>query len=175
MMTELRPLILTLKLDQPTFDHFDQLRQQYFPPARNVLSAHVTLFHKLPPEQEAEIYQVLQSQCAQTPRLPLRLPTVRFLGQGVAIEVECPELVHLRQQLAGIWSPHLSRQDQQGYRPHITIQNKTTRDDARQLYEQLRHTWQPFTGVAEGLLLWRYLDGPWELLHEVIFGGDAEA
>jgi hypothetical protein len=41
-------LILTLKLDQTTFERANTLRQQYFPPERNVVPAHVILFHQLP-------------------------------------------------------------------------------------------------------------------------------
>lgn len=160
------PLILTLKLDQKTFHYFDRLRQQYFPPEKNFLSAHITLFHALPREQESNVHQVLQQICACTSSLPLTFPKLRFLGQGVAVEVICPELLQLRHHLAKQWSTWLNRQDQQSYRPHITIQNKTTGNEARQLYEQLSHEWQPLEGYGEGLLLWHYQGGPWELAAE---------
>jgi 2'-5' RNA ligase len=163
------PLILTLKLDQQTFSYFDQLRQQHFPRERNVLPAHITLFHKLPGDQALTIQETLQTICSHTPVLSLTFSTVRFLGQGVAIEVNCPNLVQLRQQLANGWSSWLTRQDQQGYRPHITIQNKTTPDNARQLYDQLSKNWTPLTGYGEGLLLWYYKGGPWELAGEFAF------
>ncbi len=165
----LSPLILTLKLDQKTFSYFDRLRQQHFPSQRNFLSAHITLFHSLPHEQETAVRQALQSICAYTPKLILTFPTVRFLGKGVAVNVACPELLQLRQHLAKQWRDWLSRQDQQSYRPHITIQNKTTADEARQLYEQLSHNWQPLAGYGEGLLLWYYQGGPRELAHEFPF------
>ena len=45
------PLILTLKLDQASFTRLDALRQAHFPPERNWLSAHLTLFHHLPGDQ----------------------------------------------------------------------------------------------------------------------------
>lgn len=163
------PLILTLKLDQKTFYYFDQLRQQYFPSEKNFLSAHITLFHALPGQQEPNVRQVLQQVCACTSSLPLTCPKLRFLGQGVAVEVTCPELLQLRQHLAKQWSTGLTRQDQQGYRPHITIQNKTTGNAARQLYEQLSCEWQPLEGYGEGLLLWYYQGGPWELAAEFPF------
>ena len=164
-----QPLILTLKLDQPSFAHFDQLRQQYFPPERSFLPAHVTLFHALPGEQEFNIRQVLQALCAETPLLSLSFPTLRFLGKGVAVEVEGLELVQLRQHLAQLWHEGLSRQDRQGYRPHVTVQNKATPEQARQLYEHLLQTWQPRQGTGEGLLLWRYQGGPWELIETFLF------
>lgn len=168
-MSELSPLILTLKLDQKTFAYFDRLRQQYFSPERNVLPAHITLFHKLPGDRETDVHQVLQHVCSCTSKLSLTFPTVRFLGQGVAVDVTCPELLQLRQQLATQWHTWLSPQDQQRYRPHITIQNKTTANEARHLYEQLSHDWQPLAGYGEGLLLWYYQGGPWELAGEFLF------
>lgn len=164
-----QPLILTLKLDQTSFDRFNELRQQYFPSERNVLPAHVTLFHALPGNHALSICQLLQTISSQTPRLPLHFPNPRFLGRGVAINVQCPELAGLRQHLADQWSDWLSKQDQQSYRSHITIQNKVVPDDARRLYEHLRQEWTPLNGHAEGLLLWHYQGGPWALAAEFLF------
>lgn len=163
------PLILTLKLDQTSFNVFNQLRQQHFPRERNFLPAHITLFHALPGDRETVIQQYLQTLCSQTSTLPLTFPTLRMLGKGVAVEVECPELAQLRQHLATRWNEWLSRQDRQGYRSHITIQNKVTSDEARQLYDQLMPHWQPMSGRGEGLLLWYYQGGPWKLAGEFAF------
>ncbi len=162
-------LILTLKLDPVAFATLDALRQQHFPPERNFLSAHITLFHALPPDQEVEIRAELAACCATTPTLPLTLPSLRFLGRGVALTVESPALLELRRQLALAWQPWLSAQDRQRYQPHVTIQNKVMPEVARLLYEELRQTWQPLTAQGEGLLLWRYLGGPWEEVGEFLF------
>ncbi len=164
------PLILTLKLDPTSFSYFNHLRQQYFPSERNYLSAHVTLFHALPGEQEASLRQTIEQVCSQTPVLCLSFPKLRFLGQGVAVEVHCPELLQCHRQLAQRWQGWLTRQDQQGYRPHITIQNKTAAPQARQLYDQLSQDWRSLSGYGEGLLLWRYRGGPWEWVQEFSFG-----
>lgn len=163
------PLILTLKLDPKTFQFFDHWRQQYFPPERNFLPAHVTLFHALPGERESEIQQVLRELCASTSVMVLTFPALRLLGQGVAAEVNCAELLQLRQHLTHLWQDELSRQDRQGYRPHITVQNKVSPDAARQVYEQLSREWNPFRGYGEGLLLWYYRGGPWEWVNEFSF------
>jgi 2'-5' RNA ligase len=168
-MSESLPLILTLKLDSKTFGYFNQLRQQHFPPGRNFLPAHVTLFHALPDEHRLDVQKVLRTLYSHTSVLSLTFPKLRFLGKGVAVEVDCPELVQLRHQLATTWKNWLSRQDQQGYRPHITIQNKATPNEARQLYEQLTSEWMSFGGYGEGLLLWQYKGGPWELINELDF------
>ncbi|MCY7322359.1 MAG: 2'-5' RNA ligase family protein [Phormidesmis sp. CAN_BIN36] len=163
------PLVLTLKLDSIAFERLNLLRQQHFPAKRNFLLAHVTLFHALPGNQESAIRQTLQTLCQQTSKVSVRFPTVRSLGQGVAIEIESPELIQVRNQLAQGWSDWLSAQDRQGYRPHVTIQNKVTSDEARCLYEQLSQVWQPIDGSGEGLLLWHYRGGPWELADEFEF------
>jgi 2'-5' RNA ligase len=163
------PLILTLRLDQTTFEQANTLRQQYFPPARNIIPAHLTLFHALPGNQDIAITQQLQVLCSQTSTITLDLPKLRFLGNGISIEIEAPELVALRQTLAKTWSNWLSAQDRQGYRPHITIQNKVAAADAKRLYEQLMEGWQPMSGYGEGLQLWHYRGGPWELASEFFF------
>ncbi|WP_199332239.1 MULTISPECIES: 2'-5' RNA ligase family protein [Fischerella] len=164
------PLIVTLKLDPIAFDFLDRLRQQYFPSERNFLPAHVTLFHMLPGEEESSIQQTLQDVCLHTPLLPVCFPNLRFLGRGVAVVVDCPELVRLQKFLAEAWSLWLSPQDRQAYRPHVTIQNKVTPQAARQLYNQLIGSWESFDGYGEGLLLWHYKGGPWELVGEFAFG-----
>jgi hypothetical protein len=164
MSTSLSLLILTLKLEQAAFERLDSLRWAHFPPERNVIPALLTLFRALPGNQEPAIHEKLRLICAAMPVLSLRFPTLRLLGRSVAVEVEAPELMALRKQLAITWSNWLSAQDQQGYRPHITIQNKVTSEDARQLYAELAAGWEPFLATGEKLLLWRYLGGPWALV-----------
>jgi 2'-5' RNA ligase len=164
-----QPLVLTLKLDQTTFEQVNALRQQYFPPERNLILAHITLFHALPGDRERVISQSLQTLCAQSARIALSLPALRFLGDGVAIEIDAPALVQLRQTLADQWSEWLTRQDRQGYRPHITIQNKVAAAEAQRVYDALETRWQSFDGYGEGLLLWHYQGGPWQLAHAFPF------
>ena len=88
---------------------------------------------------------------------------LRFLGRGVAYELRAPELVGLRGRLARGWQDWLTPQDAQGYRPHVTIQNKAAPEAARALRDAMQAGFAPFTVRAEGLLLWHYLGGPWEL------------
>lgn len=158
------PLILTLQLDEQTFKILNQLRQQHFPPERNFIPAHITLFHALPGEQEAAIRQTLRSQTAQTQPFSLHFATPRFLGRGVAIDLHSPELLRVQKQLADQWQATLTAQDRQRYRPHVTLQNKVAPSEARQLYDQLSRTWKPLQGYGEGLLLWQYQGGPWQLI-----------
>ncbi len=168
-MPPLEPFILTLKLDEQSFAMLDALRVEHFPRERNFIPAHITLFHALPAEHELLIQDSLEALCQTTPVLPVSLPKPRFLGRGVALEVNSPDLVRLRKRLAVEWEALLGPQDRQGYRPHITIQNKVTSAQARQLYERLSTEWAPMMARGEGLLLWRYKGGPWDLAGEFLF------
>ena len=87
---------------------------------------------------------------------------LRFLGRGVAYALESPELSTLRASFAREWDGWLTPQDRQGYRPHVTIQNKASPETARALHANLQAAFAPFTVRAEGLDLWRYLGGPWK-------------
>ncbi|NEQ26387.1 MAG: 2'-5' RNA ligase family protein, partial [Microcoleus sp. SIO2G3] len=138
------PLILTLKLDQIAFDRLNALRQRYFPPERNFLPAHITLFHALPGDRLDSIEQHLQAVCDETRSLHLQFLRLRSLGKGVAAEIECPPLISLHQHLATDWQAWLSPQDRQKFKPHVTIQNKVTPEEARQTYDDLAAVWHPF-------------------------------
>lgn len=83
------------------------------------------------------------------------------LGAGVAFRMEAQELTVLRAHLASAFSADLSAQDQQGFRGHVTIQNKTTPERARALLAELSDTFKPFEVETTGLDLWYYLGGPW--------------
>ena len=163
-------LILTLKLEQAAFEIFNDLRQKHFPPARNFLNAHVTLFHALPGERETEIKDVLRDSASATKPLPLTFGKPIFLGKGVAIEIVCPPLVELRQRLSNEFADYLTAQDRQKLRPHITIQNKVEPEIAKKLFAETSATWQTFDSFGAGLQLWQYLNGPWRLIEEFQFG-----
>ncbi len=165
------PLIVTAALDEGAFAWFEDLRQTHFPPHRNIVPAHLTLFHALPGDQEAVIAQTLAALCGR--RRPMRLD-VRgpwFIGRGVAYRVACPELETLRGEAADAFSAWLTPRDRAPFRPHITIQNKADPAEARRLFERLQLEFEPFEVVAEGLLVWRYRGGPWEAVARVPFGG----
>ena len=155
------PLILTLQMDERSQKRFDGLRELHFPPERNYLRAHLTLFHKLPGEREAEISADLREICRDQEPLTLTATGLLSLGRGVAFELSSPELVVLRRELAGRWEPWLGAQDRQGFKPHVTVQNKVSLERARTLHERLLATFSPFEVRAVGLSLWRYLGGPW--------------
>lgn len=165
------PLILTLRFDEESFARFDAERRLHFPPARNHIPAHLTLFHHLPGDRQDEISHVLASLAASQAPFHLRVSSLRFLGQGTAYVIDSPELQRLRAEMAGRWSPHLTRQDEQGFRPHVTIQNKAAAAPAKALFKALSASFVPFEAMATGLLLWRYRGGPWQAADEHRFTG----
>ena len=55
------PFVLTLEMDGESFARFNELRQAHYPPERNLVPAHVTLFHRLPGERGREIKALLRA------------------------------------------------------------------------------------------------------------------
>ncbi len=170
----MEPLILTLGMDDLSQQGFDRLREEHFPRARNFIPAHLTLFHKLPGDREREVSQTLDDLCRQQPPFSLTAPGLIFMGRGVAYRLESPALQDVRRRLADERWPWLGDQDRRGFRPHVTVQNKVPPDEARALHRSLQATFAPFEVGAEGLLLWRYLGGPWEPVGAYDFGGQRE-
>ena len=113
----------------------------------------------------------LAAVCARQKPFRLTATGLRSLGRGVAIAFASPELVALRTTLAREWSDWLTAQDAARIAPHVTIQNKVSPDQARALLRELEPGFLAFTAQAEGLLLWRYLGGPWERLQLFRFRG----
>ncbi len=167
----MEPLILTLRMDDLSQQGFNRLREEHFPKGRNFIPAHLNLLHKLPGEREREIVEPLNNLCRQQDPLPLKATGLIFMGRGVGYRLESPTLQSVRNRLADAWWPWLGAQDRQGFRPHVTVQNKVPPDEARALHGRLGETFAPFEVVGEGLLLWRYLGGPWEPVGSYGFGG----
>lgn len=167
-LSDTRPLILTLRFDAETFATLDALRRAHFPSERNQLRAHLTLFHHLPGDRLMDVYDALRRTTARD-AFPIHFTKLRFLGRGVAFDVASAELTQLRASIAHEFADALTPQDRQKHLPHVTIQNKATPGDARALLETLSQSFAPWHGRAEGLLLWRYLGGPWALEANVPF------
>lgn len=163
------PLIVTLRLPADAFAYFDGLRRRHFPPERNHLSAHVTLFHALPGDDEPRIRALLAERAGVLPAPQVAVEAVRFTGRGVAYALASRPLEALRKALAAEWSGALTAQDAQGWRPHVTVQNKVEPREARALHAALAAEFAPFRFEATGLALWRYLGGPWQALAEFPF------
>lgn len=169
MTIDYRPLILTARMEPRAFHHFQALRERHFPPERNQVPAHITLFHHLPGAEIGPIVDRLKSIARGTRALALEVVGVRSLGQGVAYELRSPALDALRAELAHAWHTLLIPQDRAGFRPHVTVQNKVEPREAKLLFTQLSIEFEPWSFRADGLQLWRYLDGPWEPVSETRF------
>jgi hypothetical protein len=145
------------------------LRRRHYPPGRNVVPAHLTLFHSLPGEHRREIVRLLEVVCGAQRPVPLATAGLRLLGNGVAIAFSSPELVSLRHELAREWADWLTPQDSARIAPHVTVQNKVAPDAARALHRELSATFRLDQARGEGLNLWRYLGGPWEPVRQFRF------
>ncbi|MDB5196353.1 MAG: hypothetical protein JWP88_724 [Flaviaesturariibacter sp.] len=157
------PLILTLSLDAVAAGFFDNLRQKHFPPERNHLKAHLTLFHHLP-ATEALIYETLEKWSRIQAPFLLQVISVVSIGKGVAYKIDCPPLVAFHKRLQQVWKTWLIPQDQQKLWPHITVQNKVSPQLAKTTLEQLQQDFVPFTAQGQQLRLWSYEGGPWRFL-----------
>ena len=95
---------------------------------------------------------------------PLDVTGLRSLGRGVAYALKSPALAAMRRHLALEWNDWLKPQDRQNHNPHVTVQNKVDPTQARALLEDLSESFQPFLARGEGLDLWWYRGGPWEMV-----------
>lgn len=161
-MDDARPLILTLRLDAASRERFDALRRAHFPPGRNHLAAHVTLFHALP-AAHADAVRADVADAARRGPFTVEVAGLRSLGRGVAYTLRGSELDALHAALADRWRPWLTPQDAQRFAAHVTVQNKVSPAAARALMSGLRAGFVPGAARAEGLDLWRYAGGPWEV------------
>ncbi len=165
------PFILTLQLDDRSFAFFDDLRRRHFPPGRKVVPAHLTLFQQLPGSRGRDIKEVLSTISRRQKPLTLSAREVKAIGKGVAYFFDAPALLALRDGLAGEWQPWLTDQDRVPFWPHVTVQNKVAPKAANALARKLAGEFQPFQVTGTGLILWRYLGGPWQLEREFRFAG----
>jgi 2'-5' RNA ligase len=162
------PLIVTLDLDERSSAFFESRRRRWFPAERNVVAAHVTLFHALPGNREAEVAAELAA-LAERPAFPVSVSGVRLLGKGVAYDLRAPAAVALRDRMAERFATDLTRQDAQRLKAHVTVANKLTPERARELFAQLEADFVPFEAQAAGVSLFRYVGGPWETVRTYPF------
>jgi len=165
------PVIVTALFGKGDFAFLDGLRRQYYPPERNVTKAHLTLFHHLPPSVAEELKHRLNAETRGVKAPQARLSRLMSLGRGVAFGVESQELLDIRDQLADAFSGLLMPQDQQHWRPHVTIQNKVSPNEAKTLLETLSADFKPRPLKITGLASWYYRGVPWEPLSIHKFAG----
>lgn len=165
------PLILTAELPPDLHRWATGLRAAHFPPERNYLEAHVTLFHALPPQIEGELRALLARLCAEHGPVPARLDGVLNLGRGTALRLISPAMLALRVAIADRFHGLLTAQDGHVPRLHVTIQNKVTPAAARGLQADLAALVPVRDFAFPGLGLFRYRGGPWEAVRRFAFRG----
>jgi 2'-5' RNA ligase len=162
-----QPLVVTLAIDDAAQARFDDERSRLFPAGRTQVGAHVTLFHAVPGDLEQRVQTDLAGVAG--PSFPVAVAGVLPTGRGVAYGLLAAELTRRHRVLQQLWWPHLTKQDQQGFRPHVTVQNKVSPAEARATHALLRKGFRPFEVRATGFVLWRYEGGPWTELARVPF------
>jgi 2'-5' RNA ligase len=161
------PIIVTALFDEETQSKLDQLRRDWFPPKLNVIPAHITLFHKLPAGCGDALREEAARFCSEHTPSEVAFEAVVALGQGTAIRAASPALKAIRDGLAKAFREELSQQDRQGFRPHVTVQNKVTAKTAEACRQVIEEGFEPFTACLKGVTLWRYKGGPWERIADV--------
>jgi hypothetical protein len=146
------------------------LRRTHYPPERNRVPAHLTLFHHLPPSVERELGRRLTGY-ASTPAPVAAIAGIMDLGGGTALRVESEGLEDIRYDLALALRGLLTPQDIAPWRPHVTVQNKVEPKEAKALQARLRAGFERRPLEIRGLALWLYRDGPWEPAKQCVFRG----
>ena len=164
-----QPLVVTLALDSDSQARLEGERRRYFPRRLNRVPAHVSLFHALPSEQEASVRTKLGETTARQAAFAVEINALMQLGRGVAYKLQADPLHRLHEELRSAWLAWLTVQDRQGFRPHVVVQNKVLPEEAAALYARLEKGFVPWQATAIGLLLWRYLGGPWSAAGEFSF------
>ena len=164
------PIIVTALMGPADFGWADGLRRAHFPPERNHIPAHISLFHHLPPARLDELTRMMRD-LATAPPPQARLSQVMSLGRGVAFRVESPDLLAMRGYIADAFQHDLIPQDQGSPRLHITVQNKVEPAVAKALHRTLSADFRPRPLAIAGLAAWHYLGGPWQLAAQTKFRG----
>jgi hypothetical protein len=163
-------LIITAEIASADAAWLNELRRLHYPPERNHVPAHLTMFHALPPSSEREIRSALARIAAGT-RPEATVEGLMDLGGGVAFRIYSEDLDRIRAELGQMFQGLLSAQDIGGWRPHVTVQNKVAPRTARALREALERGFRRRPIKISGMGLHRYCNGPWEKVAVYAFRG----
>lgn len=166
-----RPFIVTAALPHEIQSWAEGLRRAHYPPERNHLHAHVTMFHSFAPSLFEELRDFLPQITREFAPPQGWVTGLMDLGTGTAIALESEPLLALRALIAEHFHGSLTAQDLHEPRPHITIQNKVTKREARALQAELAPTVEPRAFAFPALELHLYKDGPWEEIKRSAFRG----
>jgi hypothetical protein len=167
---QVAPIIVTAEMAPADAAWADGLRRRHFPPERNHLPAHITLFHHLPPSCEQELKALLSDLVRSTPPTAT-IDGVISLGKGVALALRSADLLVMRARIADRFELLLSPQDRHPPRLHITVQNKVEQGVAKATFAQLSDQLKPRPLAIRGLACWHYRGGPWSPIARYSFRG----
>lgn len=165
------PFIVTAQLPADVLAWADGLRRAHFPPERNRLVAHVTLFHSFAPSLREELRTVLGTFAARFAPPAARIEGLMDLGKGTALAIRSPGMLAIRAAIADHFHGALTAQDRHQPRLHITVQNKVTREEALALQRELAAALQPRDFRFRGLELHLYRQTHWDLVGHWPFRG----
>lgn len=157
-----QPFIVTAELPVDIFSWANGLRTEHFPPERNWLKAHVTLFHAFAPSLRAELMGMLGRIAAEYAPPKARIDGPMNLGRGTALAIRSEGMLAIRREIADHFRGALTAQDSHEPRLHITIQNKVTAQEAKTLQADLGPYIRPRDFAFTGLGLHLYLNPHWE-------------
>ena len=163
------PIIVTALFSRNDQGWFDAARATHFPPERNQLAAHLTMFHHLPPSIADELKHRLIEETRGIAAPDAKLAGLISLGRGVAYRIDSPGLAGIRARLVEAFAGLLTPQDAGGWRPHVTIQNKVDPRVAKILLAGLQRDFRSRPLELAGLATWWYRGGPWEPLSRHMF------
>lgn len=169
------PFIVTAELPADVFAWADGLRRAHFPPERNHLKAHVTLFHAFAPSLREELRSVLARLSGEFSAPPARIDGLMNLGKGTALAITSPGMLAVRRVIADHFHGALTAQDQHTPRLHITVQNKVAPAQARALQAELGPVLKSRHFAFTGLGLHLYCNPHWEELGIWKFRGKVRA
>lgn len=169
------PFIVTAELPGEIFAWADGLRRAHFPPERNKLAAHVTLFHSLAPSLREELPRQLARVAGEWAPPAAEIDGLMDLDSGTALLVRSAGMQAIRSIIADHFYSMLTSQDQGEKKLHITVQNKVTRQQARDLQASLAAHLRPRKFAFTGLGLHLYRETHWEALGIWKFRGKEHA
>ena len=164
---------MTAGLPGDVFAFLNKLRQAHFPPERNHLSAHLTLFHAIPPSCERELRGLMADLSREYAPPMARLDGLLNLGRGTAFRVLSDTMLEVRALIADRFAGVLTAQDTQQPRLHVTIQNKVAPREAKHLQQVLEPDMEPRDFAIPALEAHYYIGPQWEAAGRWPFRGSA--
>jgi hypothetical protein len=165
-----KPLLITAELPSDVLAWADGLRRAHYPPEKNRLRAHVTLFHALPPSAEGEVRRLL-AELAKGTAPEARITGIWNLGGGTAFDVASEGMEALFAELREAFHGILTHQDDRQLRLHITVQNKVPAGTAKVLQAELRKSFERRQFRFRGFGLYAWNEGLWQPIADYPFRG----